>query len=133
LQYESLQACCEPVVKVKKGVKGRLKILFAFFLLQPELRRPDELAPDKGWTAEDKTIGLVAWSALGKPGRNQVGRQLWWWWLRQWVTEEATSEDKVLSGVTINNLILGKKDPLAMWANLSIQLATSIWTYWSWT
>jgi hypothetical protein len=34
------------------------------------------------------------------------------------VTEEATSKDEVLSGVTIDNLILGKKDSLAMWAAL---------------
>jgi hypothetical protein len=34
------------------------------------------------------------------------------------VTGEATSEDEVLSSVTIDNLILGKKDPLALWAAL---------------
>jgi len=34
------------------------------------------------------------------------------------VTEEAASEDEVLSGVAIDNLILGKKDPLAIWAAL---------------
>jgi hypothetical protein len=32
------------------------------------------------------------------------------------VTEEATSEDEILSGVIIDNLILEKKDPLAIWA-----------------
>jgi hypothetical protein len=30
-------------------------------------------------------------------------------WFRQWVMEEATSEVEVLRGVTIDNLILGKK------------------------
>jgi hypothetical protein len=77
LQYKSIQASRDPVVEVKKGVKGRLKILFAFFLLPSEPGRPDGLAPDKGWMAEDKTIGLVAWSTLGKPGSDQVGRQVW--------------------------------------------------------
>jgi hypothetical protein len=36
------------------------------------------------------------------------------------LTEEATSEVEVLSGVTIDNLILGKKDPLAIWAALYV-------------
>jgi hypothetical protein len=31
-------------------------------LLRPKPGRPDGLARDKGWTAEDKTIGLVGWS-----------------------------------------------------------------------
>ena len=37
---------------------------------------------------------------------------------QQWVMVEATSEVEVLSGVTIDNLILRKKDPLAIWAAL---------------
>jgi hypothetical protein len=42
------------------------------------------------------------------------------------VTKQATFEDEVLSGVTIDNLILGKKDPLAMRAALYMLLAPSI-------
>jgi hypothetical protein len=41
------------------------------------------------------------------------------------VTEEATSEDEVLSGVTIDNLILGKRDPLAIWAALYVYVTSN--------
>jgi hypothetical protein len=37
---------------------------------------------------------------------------------RQWLMEEAISEVEVLSGVTIDNLILGKKCPLAIFGPL---------------
>jgi hypothetical protein len=47
-------------------------------LLQPKPGRPDGLALDMGWTAEDKTMGLAGWSLIRKPGRIQVGRQVGW-------------------------------------------------------
>jgi hypothetical protein len=50
--------CCVLIEEVQKGIKGGLTVLF---VLQPKPRRPDGLAPDKGWTAEDKTVGLVGW------------------------------------------------------------------------
>ena len=34
-------------------------------MLRPKPGRPDGLAPDKGWTAEDKTIGLEGWLTVG--------------------------------------------------------------------
>jgi hypothetical protein len=46
-------------------------------VLRPKPGRPGGLARGKGWTAEDKTIGLVGWLTVGKPGRIQVGRQGW--------------------------------------------------------
>jgi hypothetical protein len=33
-------------------------------MLQPKPRRPDRLAPDMEWTAEDKTVGLVGWLTI---------------------------------------------------------------------
>ena len=42
---------------------------------QPKPGRPDRLALDKHWTAEDNPIGLVGWSMVGKPeGSKSAGR-----------------------------------------------------------
>jgi hypothetical protein len=43
------------------------------FLLQPKPGRPDGLALDKGWTAEDKTICLVSWLTVRKDPSWQAG------------------------------------------------------------
>jgi hypothetical protein len=42
------------------------------------------------------------------------------------VMEEATSKVEVLSSVTIDNLILGTKDPLAVWAACQVIITESI-------